>query len=125
MNYQDLFLKSKWYGSRFLDWLAYDKLNFPKPEYTVVPIDSINIVWGKEKGGDYFAYAPLYNAIYTATKDPNQLVFSINDAIYTYFNIPDYYARKMGNKFIPPAEAWAKVINGKTVKTNLPILAGV
>lgn len=47
------------------------------------------------------AHAPEYPGLVTVVKNKADLVDKVNDAIYTYFGVPRYIAKKWANQFFP------------------------
>ncbi len=47
------------------------------------------------------AQAPEYPGLITVVKNKAELVDKVNDAIYTYFGVPRYIAKKWSNQFFP------------------------
>lgn len=47
------------------------------------------------------AQAPEYPGLVTLVKNKAELVDKVNDAIYTYFGVPRYIAKKWTNQFFP------------------------
>jgi len=120
---EDIYLLLK---SRFLDleeFIKYKVLATPPPTVDYLP-ESINIRWTYDKKNkSFYAESPSHPEIYTAGKSIEEVINSVNDAVYTYFDVPRYLAKKLGNRYLPPQEAFDKLPKGVVVKTTMKKLA--
>ena len=97
-----LFFKSKFLN--FEEFIRYKVLEAPPSTIDYLP-QSIDIRWTYDKKNkSFYAESPSHPEIYTAGNSIEEVVNSINDAVYTYFDVPRYLAKRLGNRYLPPLE---------------------
>lgn len=72
-----------------------------------------------KKTKTFLANAPDYNGLFTVTRSEDELEDSINDAIYTYFNVPRFVAKSLPNLF--HSERDGKIVD--FVSTSMVVMA--
>lgn len=82
-----------------VDFLKYEVVN-QKPELPEVPNKiSINI---HSSPSILWIDSSEYPGLFASGSNPIELWKSLNDAIYSYFGVPRYFAKKLGHKFSLP-----------------------
>lgn len=116
---EDIYLLLK---SKFLDleeFVKYKILAVPPPTVDYLP-ESIDIKWTYDnKYKSFYAESNTHPEIYTTGETIEEIVNNINDAVYTYFDVPRYLAKKLGNRYLPPQEAFDKLPKGVVIKTSM------
>lgn len=124
--FEDVYLLLK---SKFLDleeFINYEILRISPPSGDCLDClpKSIDIRWTYDKKNkSFYAESSSHPEIYTAGNSVEEVINSVNDAVYTYYDIPRYLAKRLGNRYLPPQEAFDKLPKGVVVKTTMEKLA--
>jgi len=79
-----------------VDYLKYDVLKQTSPEIPKLPFP-IKVVIHVRKNITWIS-SPEHPGLFASGKDQIELLKSLNDAVYSYFGVPRYAAKKLGNR---------------------------
>lgn len=82
-----------------VDFFKYGVFGFPTKELDVPNRIEITV---HSSPDSLWLESPEYPGIFASGSNAIELWESLNDAIYSYFEVPRYVAKKLGNKFYLP-----------------------
>ena len=80
----------------FVDYVKYDVLGVSSPDVPEIPLP-IKVIIHVRKNITWISF-PEYPGLFASGKNQIELLESVNDAVYSYFGIPRYVAKKLGNR---------------------------
>ena len=87
------------------DFVKYGVLGLPVKDFTVPSKIDITV---HSSPNSLWIESPEFPGLFASGSNAIELWESLNDAIYSYFEVPRYVAKKLGNTFYLPLPAFCK-----------------